>query len=316
MKKSNVLMIGAAIGAVSLFAVSAWASAPNTAGYDAFKEVLKANQQNEQTIESASVNGKLKITMDGETILTANGTTKMQHMSDEHTTSSDFDFTLVGVERTGSVYASEESAYFVDRTHNKHYQVINLDHKDAKYEREWRFEDDKRPMNKAEEALLDYMVGDLKKEFSVVNHVDGTRTITADVSKNEIPLPLKMLIDVAASKDRSGRDFDHEQKQEWERIKQIPFFQGLEGLNLEEQLPELKDDVAIERVQLQMTVDANNELQHMEGTLEVSGKDEAGDFHRVEIEGTGEVSSLNATTPDAYDPYGKSIEIIDVATVR
>jgi hypothetical protein len=313
MKRSKVLMIGAAVGAVSLFAVTALASTPNTAGYDAFKEVLKANQQKEQSIESATVNSRFTIAMDGETILTANGTTKMQHQGEEHATSSDFDFTLMGVERTGSVYGSEESAYFVDRTHDKHYQVINLDNEDAKYEREWNNKDGRheRSMNKAEEALLDYMVGDLKNEFSVAKQADGTRTITVDVSKDEIPLPLKLMIDVAASKDRNEHENAPEHSEAWDQIKQIPFFQGLEELNIKEQLPDLKDDVAIERVQLQMTVDANNELQHVEGELEVSGKDGAGDSHRVTIEGTGEISALNATTPDVYDPTGKPLEIID-----
>jgi hypothetical protein len=313
MKRSKVLMVGAVVGAVSLFTVTALASTPNTAGYDAFKEVVKANQQKEQSIESATVNSRFIITMDGETILTANGTTKMQHKGEEHVASSDFDFTLMGVERTGSVYGSEESAYFVDRTHDKHYQVINLDNEDAKYEREWNNKNDRRDrsMSKAEEALLDYMVGDLKNEFSVANHADGTRTITVDVSKDEIPLPLKLMIDVAASKDRNERDHNPENSEAWDQIKHIPFFQGLEELNMKDQLPDLKNDVAIERVQLQMTVDANNELQHVEGELEVSGKDEAGDFHRVQIDGTGEISGLNATTPDVYDPAGKSIEIID-----
>ncbi|TLS50767.1 hypothetical protein FE782_18900 [Paenibacillus antri] len=317
MKKSKVLMVGAAIGAVSLFAVTALASTPNTAGYDAFKAVLKANQQAEDTFASAAIDGRFTIAADGETILTADGTTKMRHAGDAPTASSEFDFTLLGIERAGSMYYGHgESAYFVDRTHDLHYQVINLDHGQVN-EHEWRQEGEHhdRPMTKAEEALLDYMVGDLKNEFSVTNHADGTKTISVDVSKDEIPVPLQLLMDVAAAGDRNERTNAPEPTEEWERIKQFPFFQGLEeGLNLEEHLPELTDDVALERVQLQLTVDANDKLLSVQGELEVSGKDEAGDLHRVEIEGAGEISGVNATTPDAYDPSGKSVEIVDAAS--
>ena len=51
----------------------------------------------------------------------------------------------------------------------------------------------------------------------------------------------------------------------------------------------------------------------MQGELEVTGKDEAGVAHTVEIEGEGDVSGVNATTPDAYDPAGRTIETIDAA---
>ncbi|MNY57540.1 hypothetical protein D3C86_1937620 [compost metagenome] len=43
----------------------------------------------------------------------------------------------------------------------------------------------------------------------------------------------------------------------------------------------------------------------------MSGKDEAGVIHRVKMEGAGGISGINATTPDVYNPAGKSIEIID-----
>jgi len=312
MKKAKVLMIGAAVGAVSLFAVTALASTPNTAGYDAFKAVIKANQLSEESIESAAVNGRFTFASNEETILSVNGTTKFQHAVDANLASSEFDFTLMGVERAGSLYGNEETVYFVDRTHDLHYQVINLDHGHAN-EREWKHED--RPMSKAEEALLDYMVGDLKNEFSVTNHADGTKTITVDVSEDEIPLPLQLLIDVASAKDRGERTAAPEHKEEWAKMKPFPFFQGLEeGLNLKEQLPELTEDVSVERMALQLKVDANNALQHVQVELEVSGKDEAGVFHRLEIEGEGEISDLNETTPEVYDPTGKSIELIDAAS--
>lgn len=42
-KKSKVLMIGAVVAAVSIFSVTALASSPNTTGYEAFKELMKAN---------------------------------------------------------------------------------------------------------------------------------------------------------------------------------------------------------------------------------------------------------------------------------
>ena len=74
------------------------------------------------------------------------------------------------------------------------------------------------------------------------------------------------------------------------------FLPGLGGVNLEEQLPELTEEVTIEHLRLQLTVDADNRLQGVQGKLEVSGKDKAGVIHRVKMEGEGGISGINATT--------------------
>lgn len=316
-KRSKVLMVSAVVVAASMFTVTALASSPNTAGYEAFKEVVKANQMSGEKFESATVDGGFSLTVDGETVLKADGTTKVADADGEHSVSSDFDFTLMGVERSGSLYNSDEdSVYLVDRTHDLHYQVINLDDEHESKHDEWVDEEgfDHRPMNRAEEALLDFVVGDLKDDFSVTNHEDGSKTIVVDITEEEIPLPLRLLMDVASSVDKGEHNPAEEVSAELERLKQLPFFQGLDEVSLEEQMPELTEDVTIERVQLQLTVDANNDLLGLQGELEVSGKDEAGDAHRVEIEGAGDFSGFNTTTPDVYDPTGKSVELIDADT--
>lgn len=317
-KKNKFIMIGAAVGAMTLFAATAFAYSPNTAGYDAFKAVLKANHASGAGMESATVNGSFTVTVDGQTVLEADGTGKMGGAGGERNVSGDLDFTLMGIERQASLYSSDDDeVYLVDRTHDLHYQVINLDDKHAGEHRDWsdgeEFRD--RPMNKAEEALLDFLVGDLKDNFSVASQADGLKTITVDISKEDVPLPLRLLMGAASAEDKIGRAHAPEAHAEWEQLKQLPFFQGLEGIDLEAQLPELTNDVAIEHVRLQMTVDANNEVQGVQGELEVSGKDKAGVTHRVELEGAGRVSGINATTPDAYDPAGKSVQTIDAATL-
>ncbi|WP_019637733.1 hypothetical protein [Paenibacillus fonticola] len=318
-KKSKVLMIGASVAAASIFTVTAFASTPDTGGYEAFKEVLKSNLMSEQTIESATVNGNFAVTLNGETVLEADGSTKFKAAGDTQSVSGDFDFTLMGIERSGSMYSSDDdTAYLVDRTHGLDYRVINLDGEHAGKHHEWKEEGDfdHRPMNKAEEALLDFMVGDLKDNFSVVNHTDDSKTISVDVSKEEVPLAVRLLMDVASANDREKHPNASEVTTEWEGLKQIPFFQGLETANLEEQLPELTEEVAIEHLRLQLTVDADNRLQGVEGKLEVSGKDKAGVTHRVKMEGEGGISGINATTPEVYNPAGKSIETIDAQALE
>ncbi len=312
-KKNRWLMIGAVVAAVSMFSVAALATTPNATGYDALIEVLKANHTSGSTVESATVNGSFTVKVDGETLLKANGTTKV---GEAGAVSNDFELTLMGIERSGSMYSNnDEEVYFVDETNDLHYQVINLDneHASKRHERPGEADFHNRPMNKAEEALLDFVVGDLKENFSVTNHADSSKTITLDVSKEEIPLPLRLLVDASSSVDKPERAHAPEVSAEWERMKQFPFFQGFEEANFAEQLPKLKDDVAIEYVRLQLTVDANNELQGVQGELAVSGKDEAGAAHYVEMKGEVGFNGINATTPDVYDSANKSIEIIDAS---
>lgn len=318
MKKRNQwLMIGGAAAAVTLFTATAFAYTPNTEGYNAFKDVLKANYLSGTTTDSATIKGNFTVTADGKTVLNANGTTKVADSDTGHAMSSNFDFTLMGVERSGSLYSNgDDSVYMVDRTNGLDYQVIHPDEKDGWKHRERAKKDDSRghTMSKAEEVLIDFLVGDLKNNFSVTNHADGSKTITADIDEKDIPLPIRLLMDVAESRDGMDRKHDKEAPEHWERIKQLPFFQGLSDINFEEQLPKLTEDFTIEHVKLQFTVDADNELKSVQGELEVSGKDEAGVAHTVEIEGVGDISGTNATTPDAYDPTGKKIEVIDTAT--
>lgn len=315
-KRSKWLMIGGAAAAVTLFTATAFAYTPNTEGYNAFKEILKANHQSGD-IESATVNGSFSVTVDGEKVLVSSGTAKVADGQDGHSVSSDFDFTLNGVERSGSLYSSDDDSFYaVDRTHNLDYQVVDTDgekigkHRDRRHE----YDNQGRSMSKAEEVLIDFLVGDLKKNFSVTNRADGSKTITVDIDEKDIPLPIRLLMDVAESRDRAERDHDKESSAQWERIKQLPFFQGLEDIDFEEQIPELTEDFTIEHVMLQFTVDADNQLQNVQGALEVSGKDDAGVAHTVEIECAGDVSGINATTPEVYDPAGKNIEVIDAAT--
>lgn len=314
-KRSKWLMIGGATAAVTLFTATAFAYTPNTEGYNAFKEVLKANSSN--TLESATINGNFAVTVDGKPVLIADGQTKVADAENGHLMSSDFDFNFMGIERSGSLYGNgEDSVYVIDRTHGLHYQVIKSEEDDGWKHRGRHDKDEVRnhSMSKAEEVLLDFLVGDLKKNFSVTNHADGSKTITADIDEKDIPLPIRLLMDVAESNDRMERQHEQEAPEHWERIKELPFFQGFSDINFEEQLPELTEDFTIEHVTLQFTVDANNELQNVKGELEVSGKDKAGVAHTVEIEGAGDISGANVTTPDAYDPAGNNIEIIDAAT--
>lgn len=313
-RKSKVLMIGASVAAVSMFAVTAFASTPDLEGYKAFKEVLKANQIAEQTIESGTVNGNFSIQLDGKTLVEADGTAKVKDAGGKYSASTDFDLSLPGIKRSGSMYSSNgDTAYFVDQTHGLHYQIINLDHEhDGKHgNRPEPKNAENRPINKSEEALLDFMVGDLSDDFSVASHTDGSKTITLDVSKEEVPTTVRLLMDVASAGGAGKPEHASEMPAELEGLMQLPFFQGFDTLDLEGQLPELTKDVAIEHVRLQMTVDTDNKLQGVQGEFEVSGKDEAGIAHRVTLEGAGDISGVNATTPDVYNPAGHSAEIID-----
>lgn len=85
-----------------------------------------------------------------------------------------------------------------------------------------------------------------------MKHADDSKTITVDISKEEIPLPLRLLMDVASTMDKGERTHTSELPAELECLKQFPFFQGFEGIDVDDHLPELTKDVVIERVQLQL----------------------------------------------------------------
>jgi hypothetical protein len=121
-----------------------------------------------------------------------------------------------------------------------------------------------------------------------------------------------MMAGVAFNKSMNEENLADEDK-EWSFTKDIPFFQGLDGaFSFQQNLPKLTDDIAIDRMWVQMTVDAGSQVTGLSVEWLLSGKDAEGVAHNIRLAGTAKMIDINATVPDAFDPVGKTIELIEV----
>jgi hypothetical protein len=309
MKRKTMFMVSALVLAISLFTATAFASGSGTEGYDAFKDVIRKGGAHDEQRNNATVTGGFTIEVNGEQVKSMSGTAKYNHQDESHAYSGEFDLNVQGIERSARMYGNGETVYWEDRTHGLFYQVIHNGHsdeqEDGKHDSSWQ-------LGKTEEAFLDLLMGDLKQQFTLVRLNNGSATITFDADRADLPLPLQMMAGVAFNKGVNEENLADEDK-EWSFTKDIPFFQGVDGaFSFQQNLPKLTDDIAIDRMWVQMTVDAESQVTALSVEWFLSGKDAEGVAHNIRVAGTAEMIDINATVPDAFDPAGKTIELIEV----
>jgi nitrogenase molybdenum-iron protein alpha/beta subunit len=76
-------------------------------------------------------------------------------------------------------------------------------------------------------------------------------------------------------------------------------------------LPKLTQDVRIEEIKLDATIDANNYFENKTAEIRVTGKDEAGAPHSVVVRAEVDLTGINATKADSVDLTGKKVEAIE-----
>lgn len=328
-KNKKLTMVAILMVAITLFSVTAFASAPNYTGYEALKEILKSKDKT-QDFTSATFTGNLKVSDNEKTLFAIAGTAKMDET--QKAASGTVDFSIDDINRQASFYGTHESAYFVDEQNQLNYQIINMDQLDTEASDDYssrhydRYDNENHKMDATGEAFLDYIVGDLKSQVELSNEADGTKVVSMDLVKSEIPTPINLLISAAAAEERTydenemDAEVKHMNNPELKAlIDSMPFFQGLsveDMKNLEDKMPVLKKDVVLEHLYVAFTLDANDDVQAMTLQMTITGKDAAGVAHEIVVAGTGTLTDLNSTSIDTFDTTGKDIQVIDAAKYK
>lgn len=314
MKNKKVKMGVLVLAAVTVFTATAFASTStyNNGGYEELKQIMKSSQVTAH-FSSASFDGKFQITDNGKVIAKMTGEVKGNHEGKE--ASGNVQINLMGKEQELSFYKNEEASYLVDQSNSKYYQVINMNEDRYKKHREIRGEDAAREqhMGKTGEALLDYFMGDLKSQFELSQNVDGIKSITLDLDQNEIPVPINLLVGLAAENNHHGRNMNYEngmQLAQKELLEEkLPFLK--EFCALEKDMPELKQDVKLTGLFLKLNVDDDNQIKAFEVKVDMTGTNTNGEYHEVSYLGSSSINNLNNTSVDTFSTDGKSIETID-----
>jgi len=315
MKNKKVKLGALVLAATTLFTVTAFATTStfSQGGYEAFKQIMKTSQETKH-FSSISFNGKFEMSDNGKIISEMTGEVKGNPEGKE--ASGNVRIKLMDKEQDLSFYKNGESSYLVDQTNKKYYQLVNMTQDIAENRKEMKSENgaEVQSMGKTGEALMDYFMGDLKSQFELSKNADGTRSITLDLNENEIPVPMNLLVGMAAENSSNCSNIDNEDSMDPAKkellMQKMPFLK--EFYELGKNIPKLKQDVKLTGVSLKLNVDDNNQIKSFDVKINITGKDANGENHQISLSGSSIISGLNSTSADIFNPDGKSIETIDV----
>ena len=312
MKKRTLGMVIALVAAFSLLTVTAFASAPTYEGYEAFKELAKNHEDQEIEHENATVKGSLKVIDNGETVLDLVTTLKVEG---EEVGSGSVTLTANGVSKELNVFAQDEKVYIFDELEQTYYVAdkdameasdVEYDYEDyEEFERGTRHEE----MTSAQEELMDFIMGDLKDDFEVDHNADGSQTITFELTKEEIPMLLNLAVSAADGHDRRADEYD-EYSPDATLLAKYPILNDFVGM--ENNTPEITDNVELEYMKVTVTTDDEN-FGKVAFDFIVSGDDEVGEAHTIQVQGEFEVSEIGTTSADTPELDGKELIEIDPA---
>ncbi len=302
MKKKLPIII-ALVAAVSLFSISALAFTNNQTGYDTLKEALKSAKH----FENGTFDVQIQVTDNEQVLVGANVVGKVDHTS--KSASGQMVITANNLTKTADFYQQDDTTLMVDVDNDLYYQIDDSQNQGKGHGRNYHenYDTENYKMTASQEAFIDYLAGDLKNQVSLTENADGSKNVTLDLTGENIPVALNLMISAAASEE--GMHHRNVQDQHHEMMLDMPFFQGFE--NLETLMPELKEDVKVTAILVALTLDSENQITGFDSSITLVGKDASGTAHDVTAKLSGKVSDVDETVVDTIDLTGKDVQVIE-----
>lgn len=294
-KKWVVLGVGAALGS-TLLLTSAYAGMNEAEGYEALKQAVRTTKQ------ASSVTTALEVTVrdNGNPVVKVAAAGKADREREAASAAVTVDGG--GKQSAWNVYHAEEKT-ILKSSDSEEYTVIDKDGKHRGFHR--RGGQDNPELAQEMENVVDALVGDLKHYVSVSKLPDGGKKIGLDLRGQQIPAVVRAagsLAVKAASSRQAEEGFAGHHRD----------FPGLPAhADLHQQLPQLSQSVAVERIRLQMNVDEAGYITGKTAELTVTGQDADGGAHEVVVALDAAFSGYGATVPDTIDLEGKPVRKLD-----
>ncbi len=298
MKNKKLFSAVAITAAVSILTLTAFAAKPSYAGYEEFKNLIKNHSEQNECI-SGTVNGDIQIVDNGKTVISLSGALNINHESKEM--SGDFVLEADNLKKSLEVYGAEDLLYLVDVENNDVYvkekeQENNNSREACKKNHEF---------SQKGEAIMDIIIGDMKKEFEVKNLSDGSKNISFELTKDEIPVALNLLVSAKGHENNDKKGCFANIEEHGLNINEYPLFKELCEVKLEH--TKLIDNKELDYVKISVNVDENKELKGFELAATVSGNDENGKLHEIQVKAQMEFLNKNAANIKTIDLEGKNI---------
>ncbi|NOV03862.1 hypothetical protein [Paenibacillus planticolens] len=293
--KKKWLMLGSAVGVSGIVMVTTGFSAlASTSGYDAYKSALK----NTKTVQNVAVQAAAALQDNGSVLVSANGSFKMS--LDTETASGNAEVVANGTPQSLIFYKQKDQTVLKSSASDVYF---------VKQEGAKKHKDEKK-LNETEipqqvETVIDALVGNLKDFVAVDANSDGTKEIAIQLDNAQIPAVVNALAPIAI-KEATKAENDGEKKDDTADANKLPFQEDF----LKNAAPQLTQDIKIEKVSIKATVNASNYITHQEADLTISGKDDSGAAHQVNLHLQADLSGFNSTSPETIDLAGKTVQTL------
>lgn len=269
----RTIMILAVVSAVLLLTFVVFAGTPENLGYEKFKEVLKNSDEGD--FDKGNVSFDVVVTDNGNTVVNVEGTVNGDEESKEM--SGEFKITAGTLEKELEIYGMEDMIYVHDvQTGDVYAGTDSNDEFAHDYERGHDYEANEEFTEKSE-AVMDYFVGDLAKEFKLIEDTDGTTDIEFELTKSEVPAILNLLVSMEP-------EMDHDEDIQWEHNSELdkyPLFKEISEADIN--LTELVDEVELEYLRVVFDLNGNSEVKGVSIEVRVYGLDENSEEHVISI---------------------------------
>ena len=308
MKKKPILIVLSLVAAFSLLAVTAFASGTDYAGYEAFKTLVSQHKDQATNGEkNASLVGNISIKDNGLTLVDLEASLKVDQANEAF--SGSFIIETDDLNKSVDIYGEDDLVYIFDEANNEFYKVNKEGHQDKNNDEDMRqgsYNGDKE-MNPAQEELLDFVMGELKNDFELMKNSDGSQTIEFELTKDEVPALLNLMISAMGSNKANMHAGSEELDSEV--LAKYPLLSDLEAIKAD--LPEITDNIELDYLKFTITRDGNNDFKALGFSLTVTGDDVQGISHTQEIIGEFTAMEIGTSVVDLAELEGKEIIEVD-----
>jgi len=261
------------IGAAMLLA-SGLSAMASTSGYDTYEAAMKRTA----AVASLTANASLTVTDNGKSLLTAASDIRWDQASHAGSIAAKADG--AGEAHAANVYF-QDGKLIVKTADSDVYRVKAMEEAADKAQPE-----KPHAPPKAVLQLFDALTGNVKELATTESTTDGGKLASLHLSGSRIPAVVNALGALAVS-GKGGAD------------------------DAKLQLPELTDAVKVERIDLDAKIAPDGMLDDQTAIVVVSGMDDSGAKHELQIQLRIDFEGYNETTPAHVDLTGKKVEALE-----
>lgn len=252
--------------AVLLLTMAAFAGTNANSAYKDFKMLFKENKATDQR---GSADIALQLTDNGQTVFSAAGTVVGDKLS--KVVSGNFNVVIDEQSKALQFYGEDGKLYLLDQADN----AVYIGQKSQGRCDKMSEHDDERDFDQHSEAIVDYFLKDIQKDFEYVEDQDGSTDIALTIDKAEMPVIINALF-AKAAEDKGG---EHEMEVSNSELANYPLVNFFK--QLKDRQPALVDDVAVSQIYVLFDRDQANDFAGISVRLEMTGNDDNGAAHTV-----------------------------------